>query len=53
MTGKPNRRCEKSRKALEERMESAVKPAAEEIVKYVQAVRTGGPLSIRLNRDFD
>ncbi len=53
MTGKPNRRCEKSRKALEERMESAVKPAAEEIVKYVQAVRTGEPLSIRLNRDFD
>lgn len=53
MDGKPNVKCAESRKALEEHMESAVSPAAEEIVKYVRAIGTDEPLSIRLNRDFD
>ena len=34
-------------------MESAVKPAAEEIEKLVRAMDTEEPLSIRLNRDFE
>ena len=53
MDGKPNPRCKESRRALEERMESAVKPAAEEIEKLVRAMDTEEPLSIRLNRDFE
>lgn len=53
MTGKPDLRCRESGKALQERMENAVKLAAEEIESYVRAIQTDEPLSLRLNRDFD
>ncbi|HIT66594.1 MAG TPA: zinc dependent phospholipase C family protein [Candidatus Merdisoma merdipullorum] len=53
MTGKENPKCQKSCRELEERMESAVKPAAWEIERYVRAIATDEPLSIRLNRDFE
>ncbi len=53
MDGKPNRKCQRSREALKEHMESAVLPAAAEIVKYVRAMDTDEPVSIRLNRDFE
>ena len=51
--GRPNEKCSESRKALEDRMKNAVRMTAEEIEKYVRAVESDEPLSIRLNRDFE
>lgn len=51
--GRPNEKCGESRKALEDRMKNAVRMTAEEIEKYVRAVESDKPLSIRLNRDFE
>ena len=34
-------------------MKNAVRMTAEEIEKYVRAVESDEPLSIRLNRDFE
>ena len=53
MTDEPDPKCAESRKALKERMDWAVKPAAEEIVNYVRAIQGEDPLSVRLNRDFE
>lgn len=53
MDGKPNGKCERSREALKERMESAVKLAAAEIETYVRVIDKDQPVSIRLNRDFE
>ncbi len=53
MDGIPNSDCEISRRKLQELMDAAVKPAADEIVSYVRTIDTDEMLSQRLNRDFE
>ena len=53
MTGVPDQECANSRVFLENRLKDSVKTGASEISKYLQAVKTGGTLSTRLDRDFD